>query len=188
MTDQDTTKMWLDGKRVVFRDDKGRYHSFKLEDGSHEQTFSHSAFRDGWTPLVPRLQTLTVYRESDKMPEPDRENLLHNDFVRDWFGLFSDEELGYRPLPDSPPMNDIRIREIEHRGEMVREQVLDLIEKIDVQHQRDERIRKATEAFWDKKVDKTGEGNYFNEQSKLTQDRLISSMKFAFEAAGVALP
>ncbi|QDF18512.1 hypothetical protein SEA_PUPPER_25 [Gordonia phage Pupper] len=79
-------RVWTDSqRRLIFRDDKDRYHMFNLFDGHHEQTFSASAFKNSWFPLD--------LAEKD-FPEPERDDLEHANFVRDWFGLFTDKELG----------------------------------------------------------------------------------------------
>lgn len=64
----------------------------------------------------------------DRMPAPDRMNLNHGDFVRDWLGQIDDEQLGERPdLPTEQQDRHLAAR----RGEIARDAVLNTIERIE---------------------------------------------------------
>lgn len=85
----------------------------------------------------------------DALPAPDVTNADHNAFVSDWFGELTDEQLGRRDDPST-----FEVRPGEHLGDVVREQVLTLIDRIDAakkvaDQMRDSRIDAAAKAMSD---------------------------------------
>ena len=62
----------------------------------------------------------------DALPTPDVTDPDHNAFVYDWFGLLTDEQLGFRDDP-----SHFEVRPGKHLGDVVREQILMLVERLD---------------------------------------------------------
>ena len=58
----------------------------------------------------------------DALPKPDPSNPKHANFVGDWVGEFTDEQLGFGVDPDPEA--------IEATGDIVREQILGLVDRI----------------------------------------------------------
>lgn len=85
----------------------------------------------------------------DALPAPDVTNADHNAFVSDWFGELTDEQLGRRDDPST-----FEVRPGKHLGDVVREQILTLIDRIDAakkvaDQMRDSRIDAAAKAMSD---------------------------------------
>lgn len=85
----------------------------------------------------------------DALPAPDVTNADHNAFVYAWFGELTDEQLGRRDDP-----SHFEVRPGKHLGDVVREQVLTLIDRIDAakkvaDQMRDSRIDAAAKAMSD---------------------------------------
>lgn len=76
-------------------------------------------------PLADAIRTLAD-TPLDALPAPDVTNADHNAFVSDWFGELTDEQLGFRDDPST-----FEVRPGEHLGDVVREQILMLVERLD---------------------------------------------------------